>query len=80
MRGLEKFLPNEANRRMFPGFIAFVVAGIGVALGFFASAISVRWLSILAFAITLIGVLGGFVFILHGWWRVGRGDWRPPKD
>jgi hypothetical protein len=77
---LEKFLPSEAVRRIFPGFIAFCVAGIGVALGAVASAASVPWLGILATAIVMLGVFGGFVFILYGWWRILRGDWRHPRD
>jgi hypothetical protein len=80
VRGLDKFLPNDANRRMFPGFVAFCAAGAGVALGFIASATSLRWLGVLAFAITALSVLAWFVFILHGWWRILRGDWRQSKD
>ncbi len=80
MRGLSKFLPNEASRRMFPGFLAFCVAGAGTALGFIASAMSVRWLGILAFNITGLGVFGGFVFILRGWWRLFRLEWRNTRD
>jgi hypothetical protein len=80
MRSLEKFLPNEANRRMFPGFVALCLAGAGVALGFIASTLSLRWLGIVALALAAMGVFGGFVFILHGWWRIFRGDWRQTKD
>ena len=80
MRGLKKFLPNEANRRMFPGFVALCVAGTGVALGFIAYTLSLPWLSTFAFALTAMGVFGGFVLILHGWWRIYRGDWGHPKD
>lgn len=74
VRGLGKFLTNEASRRMFPSFVSFCVAGAGAALGFLASALSIHWLSIVAFVITVLGVLGGFVFIFYGWWRLSRGE------
>jgi len=80
MGAFQKFLPNEMNRRMFPGFVAFCVAAVGAALGFIASAMSLRWLGIAAVVLVGLGVAGGFVFILHGWWRIWRGDWRPAKD
>ena len=63
------FLPNEANRRLFPGFVAFCVALGGVTLGFVASYFAIGWLSRIAFVITVVGVAGGFVFVAHGWWR-----------
>ncbi len=76
MSHFEKFLPNENNRRMFPGFLAFCIAAIGVALGFAASALSYRWLSIVAFFITASGVFGGIVCVIRGQIAFFRGDWR----
>ena len=63
---MQRFLPNERNRRMFPGFICFVVAAVGVALGFTASALQVRALSIAALIITAAGVAGGVLFVASG--------------
>lgn len=65
---------------MLPGFVAFCIAGTGAVLGFVASAMSLRWLGILAIALTALGVLGGFVFILRGWWRLFRGEVHHTKD
>lgn len=65
---MQRLLPNEHNRRMFPGFICIVVAAVGVALGFTASALQVRALSIAALIITVVGVAGGFLFVASGFW------------
>ena len=72
MRFLKKFLPDQNNRALFPGFVAFCVAALGAALGFTANAISVHWLSIVAFCVTALGVFGGAIFILHRWWLLFR--------
>lgn len=75
-----KFLPDRNNRRLFPGFVAFCVAGVGVALGFIGQARSWRWLTLLAFPVVAVGVLGGLVFILRGWWQIYRGDYGEPPN
>ena len=66
---INKFLPDEANRRLFPGFVAFLVALLGVILGFIASAIESNVFGVVAYVITVIGVLGGLVFVGYGWFR-----------
>jgi len=66
---IDKFLPNDANRRLFLGFIAFLVALVGVILGFTAAAIESKLLGVVGYIITVIGVLGGFVFIGYRWYR-----------
>lgn len=75
---LQKFLPNEAHRRLFPGFLCFCIGAFGVALGFGAWALEWRWLGYLAYGITTIGVFGGGCAILYGWWRIANGP--PPHD
>jgi uncharacterized membrane protein YcjF (UPF0283 family) len=72
MSFLQKFLPDQNNRALFPGFVAFCVAVLGAALGFTANAFSVHWLSVVAFCVTALGVFGGIYFILHGWWLFSR--------
>ena len=72
MRFLKRFLPDQNNRALFLGFVAFCVAVLGAALGFTANAISVHWLSIVAFCVTALGVFGGTFFILHRWWLLFR--------
>ena len=64
----KKFLPNEHNKRLFPGFVAFCIAFIGVMLGFVASHLKIETLFVAAIVITFIGIFGGFVFIAHGWY------------
>ena len=67
MSFLKRFLPDQNNRALFLGFVAFCVAVLGAALGFTANAISVHWLSIVAFCVTALGVFGGtFLFCIVG--------------
>jgi len=66
---INKFLPNDDNRRLFPGFVAFLVALGGVILGFTAAAIESRLLGVVGYIITVIGVLGGVVFVGYGCYR-----------
>ena len=66
---LQRFLPNEANRRLFPGFVCFGIAAVGVALGFLGWAAELRWLALIAFLVTAAGVVGGFSWIAYVWWR-----------
>lgn len=70
---LDKFLPNAANRWLFPGFVCFCVAGLGAALGFLAWLLEQRWLAFVGYIITASGVLGGFIFIAHRWWQMLTG-------
>ena len=65
-----KFLPNDANKKLLVGFIAFVVAGFGAALEFFADAYSIHWLGMIAFCVVALGVFSGFIFILIRWWKI----------
>jgi hypothetical protein len=64
---MQRFLPNENNRRMFRGFVCGAVAMTCVALGFAASALQLHALGIAAFIITTAGVVGSFIFIAFGW-------------
>jgi hypothetical protein len=73
---LESFLPNKANRQLFPGFVCFCVAAVGVGLGFLASALVQPWLFMVALAITVVGVAGGFVFITSRCWQMFTGRLR----
>jgi membrane protein YdbS with pleckstrin-like domain len=77
---LKKLLPNSNNERLFPFFVVFCVAGFGVALGFTAFALSAHWLALVAFFITVLGVLAGFLFIVQQWWRSFRGASHKVKD
>jgi hypothetical protein len=61
---LKRFLPNPENRRLFPGFVAFCVAAVGAALGFWAHYMEWEQLGELAFLVTALGVIGGFIAIV----------------
>jgi hypothetical protein len=67
MSRLDTFLPNWHNRALFPGFVEFVMAALGAMLGFIADWLSWKWLGMFAFILVVLGVAGGFVFIL---WRI----------
>lgn len=70
MSSLGKFLPNEMNRQMAPGVLAVCVTAVGAILGFFAWGMSIGWLAVVAYVIALLGVVGGFGFIVYGWVRL----------
>ena len=53
------------------GAVAFLVAVLGAALGFFAHSVELRWLALAAFWLVAIAVVCGFAAIAWGWWRVG---------
>lgn len=61
-----KFLPDENNKRLLPGFIAFCMAAVGVALGFLASQVNSKPLSIFSVCVVFVGVAGGFAFVMRG--------------
>ncbi|GAB1266990.1 hypothetical protein NBRC116493_02430 [Aurantivibrio infirmus] len=63
----DKFLPDQNNKRMFPGFVVFCVVLIGVLLGFIASYFKFKFLFIISITMTLIGILCGFILIAYGW-------------
>lgn len=63
---MKKFL-NGANRGVRIAFVGFVVALIGVAVGFFSFYVGERWLSLGSFAVTVGGVFIGFVGVVYGW-------------
>lgn len=63
-----KFLPNETHRQLFPFFVCFCIAAFGVAMVFLSFAVDARWLGLLAYGIAVIGVLGGWLCIVRGWW------------
>lgn len=51
----------------YVGFVGFIIAGVGVAAGFAGFVIERRWLSLLAFAITVLGLVIGFIGIAYRW-------------
>ncbi len=70
-----KFLPNENNRRMFPGFVFLCIVAVGVALGFLSFAINMRWLGFVGYGICVIGALGVGFWIIRGWWLIFTRRW-----
>lgn len=64
-----KFTPNENNKKMLPGFIAFCIAAIGAFLGFTASYFEIPVLAFIAFGVVCVGVLLGFIFVIYGIFR-----------
>lgn len=60
------------TRALRIGMAGFVIAAIGVAVGFFSFYVEQRWLGIAALVLTGIGVLVGFAGILYGWIRDGK--------
>lgn len=67
---MQRFLLGVHNRQLFPGFICFCMAGLGAALGFLADSLQAHLLGLVAFAITVVGVAGGFVFIAFRWYQL----------
>ncbi len=61
----DTFLPNENNKRLLPGFIAFCVAVAGVSLGFVASSYELKYLGIISLILTITGIIGGIAFIIY---------------
>lgn len=59
-------------RNLKIGFYGFVTAVIGVAIGFCGFAIDTRWLSVIGFGITVVGVSVSFVSIAYGLIAEGR--------
>jgi hypothetical protein len=63
----KSFLPDEANRRLFPAFILFCIGATGGAICLVASILSIRWLYNVGFG---IGFCGSAAFVLYAWWHV----------
>jgi hypothetical protein len=80
MARLETFLPNRHNRALFPGFVGFVIAALGAILGFIADWLSWYWLGIVALILVVLGVAGGFVFILRRFMNFPRDLARDLRD
>lgn len=53
-------------------FIGFILAAAGVAGGFIGFAVERRWISLVAFGVTLLGIAIGFGGIIYAWVRTGR--------
>ena len=73
----DAFLPNEQNRRMFLGALAFFVALVGAAIGFSGWSLESKAIQFVGFVI-VAGAVGAAV-IAQLWlaWRLyGRGEWR----
>ncbi len=60
------------HRGLKIGFIGFVIAFVGAAVGFSGFQIDERWLSLTGFTVTVFGVLIGFVGITYGWITEGK--------
>lgn len=56
-----------ATREIKIVFLGFIVAGIGVILGFIGYAVEIKILSILGFGVCIIGIMVGVYGVLHGW-------------
>jgi uncharacterized membrane protein len=69
MSWLSKFLPDEHSRRLFPGFVAFCVGLLGVAMGFIATQFEIELLGKLGYMIVVFAVVWGFIFIVTGWFK-----------
>lgn len=52
--------------------IGFGIALVGAIIGFSGFYIEERWLSVMGFCITGLGVIIGFVSIVYGWMRTGK--------
>ena len=71
---LARALPTKQNQSVVPFLLAFCIAAAAVALGFAADALNLRWLGILAFALTAFCVLWGWIFgVLYIWYLLTRG-------
>ena len=66
MSYLEKFLPDEMNKRMLVPMAAFFATALGVSLGFIAAHWSIRWLYVIAYLITFVSVLIGIISVITG--------------
>jgi fatty acid desaturase len=66
MSYLEKFLPDEMNKRMLVPMAAFFVAALAASLGFIAAHWSIRWLYVIAFLIVFISVVIGTISVITG--------------
>ena len=72
-----KFLPDAMNRRLFPFFVAWLVALGGGVLVFVGFELSWRALSLFGFFVAVVGVLFGFGWVLWFFYRLLiRGDWK----
>jgi hypothetical protein len=48
-------------------FVAFMVAAVGVGLGFLGFGINVRWLSIVGYCIAITAIVACFLSVAFGW-------------
>jgi hypothetical protein len=72
-RALKAFLPNRLNKDMFPGFVCFCIAALGLVAGALASHLHWKWLAVMSLVLMGSGILGGFCCILYGWFQMLRG-------
>jgi hypothetical protein len=63
MTWLQRFLPDQVNRRLAQAFLAFCVAALGGVINVAGWLLEARWLSVLGFWVAAAGVLLGFVAI-----------------
>jgi len=70
---LKSFLPDEANRRLFPAFVIFCIGCIGAAICVLASFLSIGWLYQIGFG---IGFVSALIFVGYVWWHIFRSSRR----
>jgi hypothetical protein len=75
-RAFNSFLPDQLNVQLLPGILSFCIAAIGVALGFVSQAMQWQAVGVIAYFITVFGVLSGIASVLHLWWQAFRGRGR----
>jgi len=65
-------MSSKPNRVIQIGFSGFVIALIGIVLGFGGFYLNERWISLIGFPITVLGVIIGFLAVAYGWITFGR--------
>lgn len=52
-------------------FAGFCIAALGTMTGFIGFGIEVRWVTLVAFVVTVFGVILGFIGVIYGWMKYG---------
>jgi hypothetical protein len=74
-RAFQAFLPDQRNKRLFPGLVFFFIAIIGATIAFATVDSPLQWLRTVAFSITAFGVIGGAGYVFYGMLQVFLGRW-----
>ena len=72
MNWLDRFLPDQANRSLAPGFFAFLIAALGFVVNAIGWAVGMRWLALVGFILGAVGIGGGFIAVAIGQVRAAR--------